>query len=264
MIPKTIHYTWFSGDPIPSRVQNCIDSWSKYLPGYKLRLWNMEAVKDIDSVFLQEALATRKWAFAADFIRLWAVYNEGGIYLDTDVLVYKSFDKFLHHRAFIGKERYFYYSEGKIHLALGSHCFGAEKGHPFIKLCLDYYGGRHFITSHDENLPIPLRYNQIIMPYIQAEIARKYGFDWNARKNEEEQLCDAGLMVYPSEYFDNANWAKKTPISVCAHLTLGSWQEHTANKQENIPLKEKIFWRFILPHLRKCLKKLGYIILRCD
>lgn len=223
----------------------------------------MEAVINIDSVFMKEALETYQWAFASDFIRLYALYKEGGIYLDTDVLVYKSFDEFLHHKAFIGEERYYYYTMNKIHMGLTSHCFGAEKDHPFIKSCIDYYEGRHFITSYNENLPVSLRYNQTLMPYIQAEIARKYGFDWSLRKSESIQLCDAGLTIYPPQLFDNGNWARETSESVCAHLTLGSWREPIVQEQK-VPLKDKIFWRFILPLLRKWLKKFKYVILRCD
>ena len=101
MIPKIIHYTWLSGDPYPAKIKSCIDSWSRILPDYELKLWDMESIKNIDSVFLKEALAAHKWAYAADFVRLYAIYNEGGIYLDTDVKVFKSFDPLLSCKAFI-------------------------------------------------------------------------------------------------------------------------------------------------------------------
>lgn len=62
MIPKIIHYTWFSGDPFPELIQECIDSWKKWMPDYDFKLWDMASVHDIDSVFLKEALKERKWA----------------------------------------------------------------------------------------------------------------------------------------------------------------------------------------------------------
>ncbi len=264
MIPKIIHYTWFSGEHYPPKVQECIDSWAKYLPDYKLKLWDMDAVKDIDSIFLQEALSVRKWAFAADFVRQWAVYNEGGIYLDTDVMVYKSFDNFLHYRAFIGEEPYINYAFGRTFKTLTSQCFGAEKGHPFVKSCLDYYEGRHFITSKNENLPVQFRYDQTLAPLIQAEIARQYSFDWALSKSKTIQACDTGLTIFPSQYFDNNRWTKITPETVCTHLTLNSWRDSISDKQEKVSLKERIFFRFVLPYLRKFLWRLKYVVIRFD
>jgi mannosyltransferase OCH1-like enzyme len=74
------------------------------LPDYVLKKWDMNSIKNIDSIFLKEAIAEKRWAYAADFIRLYAIYNEGGIYLDTDAQVFKSFDPFLDYKAFIGRE----------------------------------------------------------------------------------------------------------------------------------------------------------------
>ena len=96
MIPKRIHYTWFSGDPFPPIVQRCIDSWHRYMPNYEFVLWDVERIEDIDSVWLKQCIAKKKWAFAADYVRLYAVYTEGGIYLDTDCMAYQSFDALLH------------------------------------------------------------------------------------------------------------------------------------------------------------------------
>lgn len=94
MIPKIIHYTWFSNDPMPDKVLRCMASWQQIMPDYELKKWDMDAIKHIDVPFLKEALAAKKWAYAADFVRMYAVFYEGGIYLDTDVQVYKSFDRF--------------------------------------------------------------------------------------------------------------------------------------------------------------------------
>ena len=133
MIPKIIHYTWFSNDPYPEMVEECIASWHKQMPEYEFRLWDMSSIIDIDSVFLREALQERKWAFAADFVRLYAIYHNGGIYLDTDVIVYKSFDPLLEQRAFIGRENSVQVDQSSTVVYLTSHCFGAEKRPPFFK-----------------------------------------------------------------------------------------------------------------------------------
>lgn len=253
MIPKIIHYTWFSGEPFPEKIQQCIDSWKKHLPNYEFKLWDMEAIKSIDSIFLREALEEKKWAYAADYVRLYAIYHVGGIYLDTDVVVYKSFDSLLHSKAFIGKECSIHFEGGYTAQYLSSHCFGAEKGHPFIKDCLDYYQERHFLTSPIVKLPQPLRYNFVLLPYIQAEIARQYGYEWRPLL-QEVQMCKDGIVIYPSDFFDPRQISSK---SYCKHLALGGWRVDRAFESV-YNLKYKIKWRLLWP-LKWVLKKAGYI-----
>ena len=100
MIPKIIHSCWLSGDPFPEDIQRCIDSWKAILPEYKIILWDKNRF-DINSVpYVKEAFEAKKYAFCADYIRIYALYKYGGIYLDSDVMVYKSFDPFLNLHAF--------------------------------------------------------------------------------------------------------------------------------------------------------------------
>ena len=223
MVPKIIHYTWFSGDEMPQILKDCMASWKQYLSDYEFRLWDMNAIKDIDSVFLKEALSVRKWAYAADYVRLYALEREGGIYLDTDVLVLKSFDDLLANKVFIGKEDTIHElpMECKWANYLTSHCMGAEPHAEYIKDCLRYFENRHFILSADEELPQRLRYNYVLLPYIQAVIAREYGYDWDPRV-QTVQHCKDGLTVYPS---DSLNGFKYLSSSYCQHLAQGSWRE---------------------------------------
>jgi len=258
MIPKIIHYTWFSGEPFPENIQNCIDSWREHLSDYEFKLWDMNAIKGIDSVFLKEALQEKKWAYAADYIRLYAIYNEGGIYLDTDVMVYKSFDPLLDSRAFIGKESSIHIEGGFTAQYLSSHCFGAEMNHPFIKDCLDYFQDRHFVTSLNTRLPQSLRYNFVLLPYIQAEIARLYGYDWRPSV-KELQKCQFGLIVYPFAFFDPQS---QTEESCCYHLALGGWRIDKASEPV-YNIKYKISWR-LLWIFKWIMKKAGYLILKVD
>ena len=255
MIPKIIHYTWFSGEPFPEKIQNCIESWKVFLSDYQFRLWDMEAVEYIDSQFLQEALKEKKWAYAADFVRLYAIYHEGGIYLDTDVVVYKSFNSLIDSSMFIGKENSVHFEGGFSAQYLSSHCFGAEKKHPYIKDCLDYYQDRHFVTSKQSALPQPLRYNFVILPYIQAEIARLYGYDWKPL-NQQIQKCQHDLDVYPTSYFDPL---EKTNDSYCKHLATGGWRVDKP-VEPIYNLKYKIKWR-MLWFFKWVLKKAGYAVL---
>lgn len=222
MIPKIIHYTWFSGEEMPPIVKDCIASWKRCMPDYEYRLWDLEAIQEIDAPFLKEALAARKWAFAADYVRLYALYHEGGIYLDTDVMVYKPLDEFLHHEVFIGQEDAIHelLLENNWARYLTSHCMGAVPGANYIKDCLRYFDSIHFVLSTDEQVPQRLRYNYVLLPYIQATIAREYGYDW-APKNQGIQACKDSMTIYPSDYFCGY---KHITLTYCEHLALGSWR----------------------------------------
>ncbi len=259
MIPKIIHYTWFSGDPFPESIKKCMDSWQTHLNGYELRLWDMKAIESIDSEFLRETLAERKWAYAADYVRLYALMNYGGIYLDTDVLLISNFDRFLDHKMFIGKESYIHFTGSRSSQYLTSHCMGAEKGHPFVKMCLEYFEGRHFVLSQNLNLPANLRYNFVLLPYIQAEIARTYGYDWKPLSQMIQNL-DNGLVVYPSQYFDAVD---ETAESVCHHMAIGSWREEKPQQDFNYTLKDKLKWRFIYI-FQWIMKKFGYTTMKLE
>ena len=89
MIPKVIHYCWFGGNTKPASVLKCIESWKKYCPDYEIREWNEENFPVGDNLYCKQAYEAKKWAFATDYARLVIVYNNGGIYLDTDVEVIK-------------------------------------------------------------------------------------------------------------------------------------------------------------------------------
>ena len=96
MIPKIIHYCWLSSAPIPKSLQICMNTWKKVLPDYEYMLWNFDRFPKTKSKWVSDAFDNKKYAFAADYIRLYALYNYGGIYLDSDVTVYKSFNELLY------------------------------------------------------------------------------------------------------------------------------------------------------------------------
>ena len=100
MIPKIIHYCWFGGNPLPELLVTCIESWKKYCPDYIIKEWNENNVDLSRNAYAREAYEAEKWAFITDYVRLYAMVTEGGIYMDTDVEVIKSLDEFLHHQAF--------------------------------------------------------------------------------------------------------------------------------------------------------------------
>jgi hypothetical protein len=226
------------------------------MPEYEFVCWDAERIKEIDSVWVKEALEERKWAFAADYVRLYAIYNYGGIYLDTDCIVYRSFNDLLQNNCFIGKESSMHIGGRNVEMYLTSHCFGAVAGDKFIGRCLSYYKDRHYVASNDRSLPFPLRCNIAILPFIQSEIAKQYGYNpWPSA--DVEQHLDCNVTVYPSCYFDVV---KVTEKAYCRHLAVGSWREFRL-KDEKITLWYKIQWR-LEAVLRWLLDKLGYILVK--
>ena len=105
MIPKKTHYCWFGGAELPELAKRCISSWHQHMPDWEYVLWNEESF-DISKAptYVQEAYAAKKFAFVSDYVRLFALEQQGGVYLDTDVEVLKSYQPLLEHCAFIGFE----------------------------------------------------------------------------------------------------------------------------------------------------------------
>ena len=183
MIPKVIHYCWLGGNPLPQSAIKCIESWKKYCPDYEIREWN-ESNLDFQNApaFVKQAYEAKAWGFVPDYFRLWIIYHYGGIYLDTDVQMIKSFDPLLHNIAFAG-------FEGDKHVNFGSG-FGAEKGHPMIKEHLDLYNSIQFRNS-DGTL------NRVASPVITTQWLQKKGL---VADTGEIQVID-GLHIYPQDYF---------------------------------------------------------------
>lgn len=206
MIPKTIHYCWFSGDPYPDIVKRCLRSWKRMLPDYRLRLWDGNSF-DFESVpFVKEAMAAEKYAFASDYIRLYALYTEGGIYLDSDVEVYKSFDSYLHNEFFTGTEPYII--NDKIFYDLECAIMGSKKGHPFLKEALDYYNSIHYSLD-----------NQLTICHALVPILEKYGY---TSENKLYNLSN-GVTVYPLDHIhDKYSFYDKSAIHWCQ----GSWLDY--------------------------------------
>lgn len=237
------------------------------MPDYELVKWDWERIKNIESVWLKESLEVRKWAFAADFIRLWAVYHEGGIYLDSDVLIFDSLDPFLKEKMFIGREGVFYPTfENGVKVFLTSHCFGAEAGHPFLKLCMEYYKNRHFICSTSPNIPNELRYDMLMMPYIQSQLAEIYGYNPHINADKKQILAN-DVTVYPSRFF-GCCWTPRGPLkSYARHIGAGSWREPNykpsviSSEKIKYTIGYKIRWR-VLYAIEKILAINNYVMVK--
>ena len=131
MIPKIIHYCWFGGNPKSEIIKKCINSWREFCPDYEIVEWNESNFDVSGNRYIADACADRKWAFVSDYARLHIVYEQGGVYLDTDVLLHSSIDELLTYKCWLASDDVRYIATG-----LG---FGAEAGHPLIKSILDAY-----------------------------------------------------------------------------------------------------------------------------
>ena len=262
MIPKIIHYSWFSGDEMPTPFVQMMETWKRHLPDYEFRLWDAKALAEANILFANEAASVKKWAFAADAIRVYAVYHYGGIWLDGDVAVYKSFDPFLNCRMFIGKEsaEEFMLESCCEHVnLLTSHCFGAEKGHPFLKDCLDYYTNRHFIVSNHVNLPQGLRYDMRAMPMIHCQLAEQYGYKGRILNVEEKEVLREDIHVYPPRFFDSPKYHGMEDV-VCIHFHFHAWTPLNNGaldlRMQERPRKKNLFY-YCYTWLNKILAKRG-------
>lgn len=211
MIPKIIHYCWLSEDAYPENIKKCIESWKAKLPGYEIKLWNLKNESIRSSAWVQEAFAHKKYAFAADYIRLYALYHYGGIYLDSDVEVLRNFDELLKLPYFVGLDSY-----GSIEAAV----LGCEAKNPWIKQCLDYYNDRHFVLN-DGSLDTKT------LPEIMNTIIRK---DYKLTPlNQEYSLyeLDECLYIHPYTAFspkrhDTGKICKKDYTYTIHHYAM-SW-----------------------------------------
>lgn len=138
MIPKIIHYCWLSGEEFPQDIKRNITTWKAILPDYEFMLWDTKRFDLEQWPFAKEAFEKKKYAFASDIVRLYAVHKYGGIYLDTDVQILKKFDDLLHLPYFAGLEH-----ANIIEAAV----FGAEKDSEWLKLCLQHYDNRSFVKK---------------------------------------------------------------------------------------------------------------------
>lgn len=207
MIPKKIHYCWFGRGEMPKLAKKCIKSWKKYCPDYEIKEWNEDNF-DLDMYpYAREAYDNRKFAFVTDVVRLYAIYTEGGIYMDTDVEVLKTLDPFLKHIAFSGYE-------DDTHVPTG--IMASEKGAKWAKENIDYYNGRHFVKE-DGSFDITTNVTTI------TNYMLKYGL----RQDNTYQDFPGLFTIYPKTVFCPLCWnSSKNDFSdatVTIHHFAGSW-----------------------------------------
>lgn len=208
MIPKIIHYCWFGGKPLSDDTKKYILTWKKYCSDYEIIEWNENNFDIYQNQYCKEAYKAKKWAFVSDYARLKILYDYGGIYLDTDVEVCKSFNDLLNLDFFACYEN--------TNISLGT--FGASKKNNYIKLLLNDYNDRHFINENGE---YDYTTNLLRITQITSE-------NFNLKKMNTYDLIDNNHVIFPNDYFIAKDIFSgkilKTRNTYAIHHYEGSWQ----------------------------------------
>lgn len=201
-IPKIIHYCWISSDPWDEKTTKCFNSWKKHIPDYEFKLWNLETLPKevVEAPTVKNALKNKKWAFVADYVRIWAIYNYGGIYMDLDVELLKSPNLLLSNNAFLGLEKN----------NIGAHIMGSIPKHPYWKFMLEH------LYNKNNFCPLPNFITELFIEYYK-EIPTA------------NKISD--IQIYPNSYFNPYTWdninksgdLKISDSTYCIHWYSGSW-----------------------------------------
>ena len=228
-IPKIIHYCWFGRGPKPELAIRCIESWKKYCPDYEIMEWNEDNFDVSALPFTKEAYESRKYAFVTDYVRLYAMHQYGGIYMDTDVEVIRNLDPFLDYHGFSGFE-----SPDRVQTGI----MAAEKNLPLLEKLMDYYDGRHFLNESGE---MDMTTNVVIISDIMTGLGLKL--------DGQFQIVD-GFAMFPRDYF-----CPKDLETLETHLTDHTHTIHHFNGSWITPEQKKIADEY-----RKYRKRFGPVL----
>ncbi len=221
---------------MPELALKCIESWHKYMPDYEYKLWNEENFDVGSTPYTKEAYEAGKFAFVTDYVRLYVLYTEGGIYMDTDVEALKPYDDLLRLSGFTGYE-------GSKYLPPVTGTMASEAGGEWVKEQLAAYNGAHFLLP-DGSMDIKTNTVRI------SEIMKAGGFIQDGKKQVYK-----GMHIFPVEFFCPRQTTGEiliTPDTYCDHHFLGSWNDKKGSSrlkrligQKNmtriIKLKRKLF-----------------------
>lgn len=217
-IPKVIHYCWLGGNQLPKDAIKCIDNWKKKLPGYEIKVWNEENYDITVNDYMREAYKRKKYAFVTDYMRLDILYQYGGIYMDTDVILKKDFKQLLNEKAFVGFEY-----PGRI----GSCVIGAQPHNPIIKELIDSYLMRKFVGQDGKEDTTP-------NPEVFTTICTNHGL----QTNDIVQKLDH-ITVLPMDAFCPYNPFRmgrnyRTKNTIAIHLFSASWKSRNERIRKNV------------------------------
>ncbi|MEG0180322.1 MAG: glycosyltransferase [Romboutsia sp.] len=238
-IPKIIHYCWFGGKDKPSKVKECISSWNKVLSDYEFMEWNENNFDINCNKYVKQAYESGKFAYVSDYARINALYEYGGIYMDTDVEVYKSFNDLLSdNKCILGFEQDKY---------IATSFIAVVQGYILIKEFLEQYKN---ISFYNEDMSLDLTTN---VQKLTSILERK-----GLKRDGKFQMVD-GISIYPQEYFspyDYGNCIKgNTENTYCEHLFLVSWLPRSIKLKKVVKkIIVKLFGKEFLCKLRILIK----------
>lgn len=206
MIPKVIHYCWFGRGKKSPLIKKCIRSWKRFCPDWQIIEWNEDRFDVNSTLWTQQAYEGRKYAFVSDYVRLKALSEMGGVYLDTDVQLFKPLEDFLEHPAFVGFEN---------KNAIATCVIGAQKENPVISAWMEWYHNRPYIVNGLPN-------TEPNVTFITEDL-KKRGLTID---NTRQSLCN--IEIYPQTWFCPQNMEgenrARSKDSVAIHYFDSSWR----------------------------------------
>ena len=264
MIPHIIHYCWFGGNPLPPLAERCIASWRENMPDWEYMRWD-ETNFDIAvaPLYVRQAYEARKFAFVSDYVRLWALEQFGGLYMDVDFMVFRPFDDLMDkYPAFAGYE-------GSKRQPVMQGVLASEPHGAWVKDMLSTYDSREFILPDGSPDMTPNTAYFTDRLESQGFIADGVEKDFYVRSERINELENEGdslnikhstlniflLHVLPVHYFCpvlTTGEDVRTAETYCEHMGESSWAINkswktkllhffsTATKTRLIKLKRKI------------------------
>lgn len=254
MIPKTIHYCWFGGKQKPNLAIKCINSWKKYCPNYKIIEWNETNFDTNCNKYCNGMTSAKKWAFLTDYVRLKVIYENGGIYLDTDVELLKPLDELLKLKAFFALEDDTFIATG-----LG---FGAEKNNPIIYKNMRYYEECEDLDSI-KTCPIvtsqvfeELGYGFKTTDYIDLPSARVYSSQYFCPMNYHTKECTVTDKTFSIHHY-SASWLSKDELKKLKVAQKKSRNKRIIYKIKHLPniILKKVLGKKLYKKLKIKLKR---------
>lgn len=234
-IPKVIHYCWFGKGELPKLAEKCIKSWRKYCPDYQIVCWNEDNFDVGENRYAKEAYDAKKWAFVSDYVRLKVLYEQGGIYLDTDVELLRPLDSLIAKQGYLGYEQ-----SGLVSTGLG---FACEAGNPLIEALLKDYDeiGFRLEDGNYDLTPCPDRNTQT-MKELGLVPDGRYQIFMNLQFLPSDYLC-------PIDYYTGKKQLTKQTVSI--HHYCASWTSNTAKRTLlfkrvlGVKLYDKLYGKFL-------------------
>jgi hypothetical protein len=244
MIPKVINYCWFGGKEHPQTLKNCILSWMKYCPDYKIVEWN-ESNFDISLLkYTRQAYDEKMWAFVSDYARLKVLFDYGGVYVDTDVEILRNIDDLLNNKAFMG-------FQDDLGVNTGLICGSIPNLAIIGELAREYETLEFLNTNGDYNITSCVEY--------QTQILEKHGLV----KENIMQLVE-GIKIYPTEYFCPFNiFTGKlniTELTYSLHKFEGSWASESGRHGNQLKWKYMNKYGVLLGSVIRIFPYVVYII----